>query len=339
MRVIFVRHGTRERRHGVADVDQGLTEQGRDEARQLAALLQAIRVTPTHYFSSRYSHAKQTALLLQELLSPTPGGVRELACLTPHDPTQGIIDFASQADIPELDPGSNIAVVGHEPRLGRMLASLTSAPASPLGRAEAVCVTVPAWQDLATGGGKVEWRWSPPGSRKADLAPKVASKMSVSGVLAGLTLTAVTVLLGGANPSPWRTIAVLLLTAGAALFVASLYAYDQLQMPEAYWSEKEQNDSEKPSRLGREPFREDARQHGVLYAEMVWHWKFLFNPAVALATSGYLAMLGDLRSGLPSGTCGAYSRACDYLPLALGLLTVMTVLAYYARVRPRLAVD
>jgi hypothetical protein len=102
-------------------------------------------------------------------------------------------------------------VVGHEPRLGQLIAEMTSTRIPPICRGGVVCVEAATLADITVGLGKVAWRWPVGDAGGVDLTEKLTSKMEVSGVLAGLTLATVAVLFA-AKPSALQVISALFLT-------------------------------------------------------------------------------------------------------------------------------
>jgi phosphohistidine phosphatase SixA len=339
MQIIFVRHGTRERTPGVLDRDQPLSSEGTEQVDGLRRFLGSIGIQPTRCLSSAYSHARQTAERL--LGGPMPDRQalgQALNVLTPKDSSDGIEAFVQEAHAEEFLSNDIILVVGHEPRLSRLLAKMTSRREPPLTRAGAVCVSLPSYEAILIGKGKVEWSWPVETTRAADLEAKLSSKMEVSGILAGLTVTAVAVLLGNRSPTSWQLAATSLLTVSAALFVASLYAYDRLMMPEEFWTAAEPGSGSKL--VGHKQFRIDRNSNGILYAEMVWTWKYIFTPALFFATLGYLATLADVQGGLPPTLCSRMPGAiCDRAVFLIAAIVILFVAAFYRTTRARLGVD
>ena len=174
--------------------------------------------------------------------------------------------------------------------------------------------------------------------------------MTVASLLAGLVLTALSaVVLLDTHPWAWdRVAAIISLTASLALFLASVYIYDQLGTPSGFWT-----DADKPRPIWkwlaerREAKRErlwsqlwvsaegdeqgKGRQadddpafyrplhDGQVYWLMVKTSRLVFTPAVTLAFVGFLALLvgtNDLRIWLGGlvGLCVAGGYAASHRP-------------------------
>ncbi len=153
---------------------------------------------------------------------------------------------------------------------------------------------------------------------------------------------------------PWhRVIAATTLTASLALFVASVYIYDQLGTPSGFWT-----DADRPRALWRRLYEQRAArlearwarlkeaaegddedrgrqadedpeiyrmQHdGPTYSLMVRTSRFVFTPAVLLALAGFVALL------IGTG---------DWRIWTLGLAGLLLASAYAARHRPDLGAD
>jgi phosphohistidine phosphatase SixA len=344
MQIVFIRHGARERTSPLSgrieDKDRPLSQQGEAEVAKLKRLMGEVGLQPTRCFSSKHVHAMETAQLLFGDATPASmSQVVELDCLTPKNENKREVDaFIDDSRARGFANTDVVLVVGHEPRLGQLLTKLTARRVSPIGRAGAVCVRVASPAQLLLGKAEVEWRSPVDVAGGTDLTEKLSAKMSVSATLAGLTITAAAILLEGGSVTVWRTAALLLLTAGVALLVASLYIYDRLLMPEAFWSAAESGRSLKL--IGRKSFRDDRNANGVLYAEMVWTWRYIFSPGLFFAALGYLAMLGDLQGRLPAAVCSTLPLVlCNRAALVVGTAIVIMTTVYYYLARPRLGVD
>ena len=78
------------------------------------------------------------------------------------------------------------------------------------------------------------------------------------------------------------------------------------------------------ARSARFAFDDAYRTHGVVFAYMVWTWRWMFTPAVAAGAGGFILLLvASDRPGLIAGGIAA-------LALAVGL---------YLALRPRLGPD
>jgi phosphohistidine phosphatase SixA/phage shock protein PspC (stress-responsive transcriptional regulator) len=324
MKLLFVRHGSRERNPSVTDANQPLRAEGRTEIANLAHILDEVGDTPTKCFSSKYKHANEAARLVLYARAAGPLQVVELESLTPNSSLDGISAFLAETR-GAIDDGDVALIVGHEPRLGQLVAEMTSTRVPPICRGGVVCVEAPRLADIVVGRGKVTWRWPVGDAGGVDLTPKLTSKMQVSGVLAGLTLTSVAVLFA-TDPNMLQVISALFLTLGAGLFVASLYIYDRLLMPAAF----RPADGGGPSIGG----------NGLVHYHMVRAWQYVFSPGLAAAVIGYALMFASIgadRRALPPQDAVALVSA--YWPLALCVAVIIAVVLVYRKFRPRLGVD
>jgi phosphohistidine phosphatase SixA len=325
MRIILIRHGERVRERNVPDKDCPLSETGRCEAMQLREAFTPLNLNPQVYLTSTHLHAQEMGNLLAKEYDARPAvQVMGLTALTPIKPPGNIEQIATEAlqvgyDLGQLE---EVAIVGHEPYLGQLVARLTTARCRPLARAEVVCLLATSWPDFLQGKGKIEFRYPIADYQEKQLRPKIQSKMSVSTFLAGFTFNALfAFLLAGNALSPPKTVAAFFLTFSLALFVAAVYMYDRLSMPEGFWAYGER--TRLPSPRGRR-FEEDRRYHGDLYAYMVWTWSWVFTPAVAFGLAGFVALLLD---------------AGNVILFIASLAALAAVGFYYWATRPRLGVD
>jgi phosphohistidine phosphatase SixA len=324
MKLLFIRHGSRERKAGVRDAAQPLKREGKAEVYRLSGVLTQVCDEPTKCFSSKYTHANDAARLLLDARGLHQLQVVELDSLTPGSALDGIGAFLGETQS-HIKAGDVAMVVGHEPRLGQLIAEMTSTRIPPICRGGVVCVEAATLADITVGLGKVAWRWPVGDAGGVDLTEKLTSKMEVSGVLAGLTLATVAVLFA-AKPSALQVISALFLTLGAGLFVASLYIYDRLLMPAAF----RPADGAGPSIGG----------NGVVHYHMVRAWERVFSPGLAAAVIGYVLMFAgigaDSSKPIPSSVLGLVDT---YWPLLLCLAVVAGVVLVYRALRPRLGVD
>src|SRR5204862_4300420 len=82
---------------------------------------------------------------------------------------------------------------------------------------------------------RLEFRSGSLAASEEFLRPKVQTKMTVATLLAGFTFTALIELLLGQNLSAYRISASVLLVVALSLFIACVYIYDRLSMPEGLW--------------------------------------------------------------------------------------------------------
>lgn len=121
MKVYLVRHGIAVERIGGAilnDSQRPLTDEGKAEMKQVAHALKRLNVKPDRVVSSPLVRAKQTAEIIREVL----GHVDELNItdsLAPGGNASDVYKFMRQFN--QLE---EVFLVGHEPDIGRLAATL-----------------------------------------------------------------------------------------------------------------------------------------------------------------------------------------------------------------------
>jgi phosphohistidine phosphatase SixA len=301
-----------------------LSAEGREEVRRLREFADTLQIRPDVILSSHYTHAKETGTLL----FPSPPSKKRpaiitLDALTPKSPTESFEEILAEKQVgQELKDGITVAIAGHEPRLSQLVMRLTGTRGRPLIRAEMVCLEAPSLRDFVMGNGRVIFRYPVADHQETALREKIASKVSVSTLLAGFTSTALFLLLTpGGRLLPFQTVGALFLTAALVLFIAAVYMYDRLSMPVGFWAGMDRRGR---FNVRRQSFEQDRRQNGDLYAHMVWTWNWVFTPAVFLGLVGFLALLAAL----------------DNRVLLTGTIVIVIVgSAYYWLARPRLGTD
>lgn len=362
MKIILIRHGSRQEPQeiggaarstlpddcqwsgsGQATLDKiqselhtPLSDDGIQQTDQLAKMFARLNLRPTVYLTSKYVHALQMGEQLAEKLKEesTPR-VLPICALTPFSKTdsfEDLIDEASKYGV-DLKGRAVVAVIGHEARLSQLLTRLTSQRMRPFNRAEAACISADALQDLLEGKGRVEYRFPVADFQEDALRVKIQSKMLVSTFLAGFTFTALISLIENKVLSAPQVIAVIALTAALSLFIASVYMYDRMAMPEGFWV---YGDHSKPLPAWLKKgldlllkrfivrFETDQRQNGLLYSYMVRTWQLVFTPAVLFALAGFIAILLNT----------------NQVVVISGALVVLVLgLVYYVLTRPQLGTD
>lgn len=140
MRIFLIRHGLAEEReesarNGMPDEDRSLTEKGRSRMRRGAQGLQRMVPKLEIIASSPYRRAVQTAEIVCRLYPEAT--FHTLPSLAPGHGPKAVTNW-----LREQDPLSNVALVGHEPDLSRLIVHLTgggSRPYTSLGKG-GVCV-------------------------------------------------------------------------------------------------------------------------------------------------------------------------------------------------------
>jgi phosphohistidine phosphatase SixA len=339
VQIIFIRHGQKEK--GVNDEEAPLTEHSEEKVRKLAVLFRDFGVKPDHYFTSTYLHTKDTAKILYNYLSVNGSQIIEVEALTPIPKTAGqfnlenIIDRAHVHNVFLQSPfPKTLAFVGHEGRLSQLITRVSGKRLRPLDHLDAVCVEAESFQDLRLGRGKVVWRIPVKEYQEEELRKKITAKTTIATVLAGFTFTALFLTLRdislpqglaemGTITQTINTalplLATVCLTAAMALFIAAVYIYDILTMPEGFWFTSQQTEWKKlPSIV-----QKNKEQHGLLYGHMIDAWVMVFTPGVIFAAIGFLLIVVHKTS--------LFSLV--YLAIILGIV------AYYWWRRPKLGVD
>lgn len=83
-----------------------------------------------------------------------------------------------------------IALISHEPGLGRLLTRLTSTRGRPMTRGEALCLEASSWQCFLEGQGELKFRCPVTNYEEENFRDRLVSKMQVSTLLAGFSFSA-----------------------------------------------------------------------------------------------------------------------------------------------------
>jgi phosphohistidine phosphatase SixA len=309
MRMILIRHGTYEHR-GVEEPNAPLSPAGREHVKRLAAALGQLETVPSVCLTSPKLHARQTGVMLTVAL-----GCRPPVALDALGRTTGALDLFREAKERGMAFSSSdaVVIVGHEPALGQLTMNLTAGRQRPLHCAEAVCLVADDPVEFLKGKARIDFRYPAVDYQEASLREKIRSKAHIATFLAGFTFSVLIELLLSSDPrSGLRIAAIVSLTLALALFVASVYVYDTLGMPEGYWlsSRRSRLEAVFLRALGKqsprmplvrrardEPEHERPdqafRRHGPLYVYMISTWSIVFTPAVLLALSGFIALVVD----------------------------------------------
>lgn len=312
MHLLFIRHGRRV--PGSPDRGKPLTEHGRKEVLDLARALGELGLVPTGYVTSTKRHSYETAKLLSEALSealperakPQIIQIREL------DTTQAPLDVLDAINSTGLlHTAEIIAIVGHEPSLGQLLMALSNLRHRPLTQGSMICLSADTTKELIKGNGSIEFRWPVVNYQENELREKIRSKVSVATFLAGFTFASLTTVLSRSGGLSWYDVAAtIMLTVSLALFIACIYIYDRLSMPEGFWLYGERGYLHKfltrkierardghtlvwRPRNERKGEARDAtlRRHGPLYVYMISTWTIVFTPAVLFGLIGFAFLL------------------------------------------------
>jgi phosphohistidine phosphatase SixA len=161
MRLILVRHGTRDRVEN--DPVDPLSALGRAQVGKLADALSARSVAITRCFSSDRLHATQTAqILLDRLAGGGAIDVVKVQSLIPHAGAATLGEFLQLAGATTFGGGEDILVVAHKPRVDDFLLATTyattKAKCAELAPGEGACVVAASIAELRAGEAALEWR-------------------------------------------------------------------------------------------------------------------------------------------------------------------------------------
>jgi phosphohistidine phosphatase SixA len=340
MRILLVRHAT--------SLDgQGLSPDGIEETRALAAHLRRLQMVPGVIATSKSSDARQTGEVLRAEfgLPVEPGHPLDALSASDQDWFDQLLD-----ELGSIGAADTVAIVGNEPRLNLILIQSTGTRFRPLQRAEAISITGEDLLQYRRGKALAELRTGLRGEPEETLRDKLNSKTAVTTFLAGFTFTGLVEVLAGAPLSDAEVAAAVLLTLSLGLFVACVYIYDQLGLPAGFWSATERSAGRgqgirarllrPPERLGHTlrrwtsrraarrragfVFDDALRNHGVVYSYMVWTWQWIFTPALAAGLAGFILLL----------------VATEEASVLIGGLAAIAVAAgLYVALRPRLGTD
>src|SRR5215208_894235 len=348
---IIIRGGRRncrrkaDRRRRKADRQAPLAEKEKKRVCNLAVRFKELGVRPDHYFTSTYVHAKDTAEIMCGCLSTNDNQIIEAEALTPrgrksHFNFENIIKCALRKNANLESPSrKTLVLVGHEGGLSQLITLVSGNRLRPLDHLDAVCVEADSLRDLRLGRGQIAWRIPVKEYQEEELRKKITAKMTVATFLAGFTFTALFITLtrdipslqglfkidkketiAGAINSALPLLATVCLTAAIALFVAAVYIYDRLTLPEGFWFTSQRTEWEKlPSVV-----QKYKDQHGLLYGHMVHAWNKVFTPGVIFAAIGFLLIV-------------IYKTS--YLLSLLYFAVILGIAAYYWWRRPKLGVD
>ncbi len=163
MDCVFIRHGMaveQEEWDGLEE-HRPLTEKGKKRVQQAAAGLASLNLLPTHFLSSPFVRARETATVIRAVLRPSIK-VKLLDELAPGSTPERV--FAILRTLPS---DAVVICVGHEPLLGQVAGILLCGSPSQgfsLKKAGAACIHIAdpktLWQGL------LRW-WLQPGQLRA----------------------------------------------------------------------------------------------------------------------------------------------------------------------------
>lgn len=229
-------------------------------------------------------------------------------------------------------------LVGNDPLIGWLISDIVGRPL-PVARGELVCLT------RADRGWRLLWTISDDGpDEAAEVRAKIKSKMDAAAGLGTVIVALTTFLLQRGledQPTLFQWLAFAALASAAALYFASLFLYDSLQMPVRFWGTR----FESPTRRGSPQSTWSRFRHGkptvrrppssaarLLQSSMLSVWFWIFTPATFLAGIG-VALYA--LSATPTGASIAFEVELAHVLAGLAVL-VVSVSAWIAWHRPNL---
>jgi hypothetical protein len=214
-------------------------------------------------------------------------------------------------------------LIGHYPRVSQFLSRVTGTRNRPLGHLHAVCVSAANLTELRLGLGKIIWRYPNLDVEGDKLGDKLQSKMVVGALLAGFDFTALLELVKEPEKTPiikgtslglttqvfdyatfwcwnhhqwtvaFNSLSILCLSIALVLFIASVYIFDTLAMPEGFLA----HEPEVPRIVRKNvQFHNHVIWLGFVYASMINTWRWVFSPAVILSALAALLLVARMRS-------------------------------------------
>jgi phosphohistidine phosphatase SixA len=257
---------------------------------------------------------------LGSLAKCTPKPIPALAPLkfNPYLNTKTHVDLAKELkELVTLQTNKNaVLVIGHQPLLGWIAGELTIKPIQsvirkafswmipglglkpiPIARSELLCLAFEKGSFGRQLRGYLRWVLSPHNEDAInDIKEKIKSKMEIAKLLSVFITTGLAFLLGSIVDKAkvdylgdyiWALyFSAGLFLVGAALYLATMYAYDRLLMPTRFWEETPPKDPEKrPKWL---VWRPPSSALWVLYQNMMRIWRYLFTGATCAVILGLL---------------------------------------------------
>ena len=312
--VILVRHA--ERTHLNPDREDPLTAKGRDAAERLGDHCKRFGISPNLIISSGFAHARETAELIGSKVSPS-APVIAARSLEPHGDDLSIeaIIHETKSQGQAFPEQAIVLIVGHEPRLTQLATMMSTKRFPPLDRLEPLCIEADNLSALRLGQGNFRWQFNsreapnhprPSGPSSDALKEKLVGKTTVAALLAGFTFTALLELvkdperlqfMGHIDFNAIRySLPIFFLTLSFVGFLAAVYIYDRLSMPEDFL-ESNPTKSIFLENLGKyapilvKTYLAREERFGFVYAAMIHSWQWVFTPAVCFGLLGFLCIV------------------------------------------------
>jgi len=317
--------------------------------------LELMKVTIVQILHSEHKVAKQTAQIYEKVLQRRFNSnvlVTPENALTPvgtdcerdeEKLTENAIDTINAIFTKNGRPGQSqgVIVIGHQPSLTHIAQGLLEprrlpARILPIGNSEIACIRLgesPALLWLLTEKSK---------ELSAELKAKIASKFDLAKFILGALILNLSLYL---TSDLWKTTshveALLLGTAMVFAFlafgftIATLFAYDRLNMPAEFWGDGGKPDATpRQWRINRPP----SSYQLILFYEMIHVWERFFIPAIVFATLSLgllVVMLAYRHVVFPDASAGTVS----IIMLGIILLGLIVSMAIYEAHKPKLGFD
>jgi phosphohistidine phosphatase SixA len=335
-----------------------------DVAMSLAEWAEAEKVRVTHIFYSTHEVARQTAKVYAAALCRREAAVlAPLPWLSPEKsrwstrqeiqeqldklrkcpplprPKRASPDTVTKTNESDTDPrreGQAIILVGHQPHLTRIANVVLQrfALPLPLGSSEAACVGLTPRRRL---------RWlltEKPDSLASEIKDKLKSKVEIAKFFLGALAVNAGLLV---NTGVWSGVGreqlwvlafgALFILIGLLLAIATLFGYDTLSMPSAFWAETTHFDQRKKDRVPprHTVFRPPSEATVLLFYEMIKIWKRFFLPALGFSVAGVALFLMTLVMSRFDALDAKVSPAAMNLQRWIIALAVVAVVAIIIR--------
>lgn len=159
--ILLVRHAESVSASSQSDKDRSLTGRGEEDAPGLGTFLKSKGYVPNHIFCSTARRARQTCEKISERFSISESGIswnNKLYSGSAHD----YLSMIQQA----TDKDRSIMIIGHNPRLERVVSLLCSREGKvniAIQQGGVVCIEHPALKckQVKPGTGRLRWMISP----------------------------------------------------------------------------------------------------------------------------------------------------------------------------------
>jgi hypothetical protein len=249
--------------------------------------------------------------------------------------TTTVLDKANES---RSNSESAVLIIGHEPLLGWISASL-SGEAYPITNSEMLCFKLSPQKAAALAAQKrakaksdpnqpwrpcalLEWAISPPNEKTLeDLRDKIRAKMGIANLLSAFIAAGLGFLAANmadhdkihwlSKQRPALIFSTLLLITALILYLTTMCSYDTLLMPIRFWGENPSQADDRPPWIVKRP---PSSASWILYQNMVHVWSCQFIPATCCLITGLLTFMAAafLNKAVP------YNRAVSWVIVIVG---------------------